>query len=102
MLKVSQLATRLAGLKPSTAYLISVRAQNSAGLGPSSPAVSATTRKPREFKNEAGFWILWGTVISLRSSVSAGNRCQKSGKFILYDFLAKKSTLPWLKALNFY
>ncbi|XP_075869502.1 contactin-3 [Nelusetta ayraudi] len=45
-LRVLHLTARLSGLKPSTVYLISVRAQNSAGPGPSSPAVSATTRKP--------------------------------------------------------
>ncbi|XP_074501928.1 contactin-4 isoform X1 [Sebastes fasciatus] len=36
----------LSGLKGSTAYLISVRAQNSAGLGPCSPAFNITTKKP--------------------------------------------------------
>uniref|UniRef100_A0A6Q2WS04 Contactin-3 n=1 Tax=Esox lucius TaxID=8010 RepID=A0A6Q2WS04_ESOLU len=36
----------LSGLKGSTVYQISVRAQNSAGAGPSSPAVNVTTKKP--------------------------------------------------------
>ncbi|TNN78622.1 Contactin-4 [Liparis tanakae] len=36
----------LSGLKGSTVYLISVRAQNSAGLGPCSPAFNNTTKKP--------------------------------------------------------
>ncbi|KAF6728555.1 Contactin-4, partial [Oryzias melastigma] len=36
----------LSGLKASTVYQISVRAQNSAGLGPCSPAINITTRKP--------------------------------------------------------
>uniref|UniRef100_A0A4W6FQY0 Contactin 4 n=1 Tax=Lates calcarifer TaxID=8187 RepID=A0A4W6FQY0_LATCA len=36
----------LSGLKSSTVYLISVRAQNSAGLGPCSPAFNITTKKP--------------------------------------------------------
>lgn len=39
----------LSGLKGSTVYLISVRAQNSTGLGPCSPAFNITTRKPHEF-----------------------------------------------------
>lgn len=38
----------LSGLKSSTAYLISVRAQNSAGLGPCSPSFNVTTKKPRK------------------------------------------------------
>uniref|UniRef100_A0A8C4I1H7 Contactin-4 n=1 Tax=Dicentrarchus labrax TaxID=13489 RepID=A0A8C4I1H7_DICLA len=36
----------LSGLKGSTVYLISVRAQNSAGLGPCSPPFNITTKKP--------------------------------------------------------
>ncbi|XP_033481407.2 contactin-4 isoform X2 [Epinephelus lanceolatus] len=36
----------LSGLKGSTVYLISVRAQNSAGLGPCSSAFNITTKKP--------------------------------------------------------
>ncbi|XP_044038618.1 contactin-4 isoform X2 [Siniperca chuatsi] len=36
----------LSGVKGSTVYLISVRAQNSAGLGPCSPAFNITTKKP--------------------------------------------------------
>ncbi|KAG7268144.1 hypothetical protein CRUP_016475 [Coryphaenoides rupestris] len=34
------------GLKPSTPYLVTVRARNSAGLGPASPACNITTKKP--------------------------------------------------------
>uniref|UniRef100_UPI003AB008E5 contactin-4 n=1 Tax=Centroberyx gerrardi TaxID=166262 RepID=UPI003AB008E5 len=44
--KVVDTAALLSGLKGSTVYLISVRAQNSAGLGPSSPALNVTTKKP--------------------------------------------------------
>uniref|UniRef100_A0A8C5H961 Contactin-3-like n=1 Tax=Gouania willdenowi TaxID=441366 RepID=A0A8C5H961_GOUWI len=36
----------LSGLKGGTLYLISVRAQNSAGLGPWSPALNISTKKP--------------------------------------------------------
>lgn len=46
--RVMDTAAILSGLKGSTSYLISVRAQNSAGAGPSSPAVNVTTKKPRE------------------------------------------------------
>uniref|UniRef100_A0AAV2M6A8 Uncharacterized protein n=1 Tax=Knipowitschia caucasica TaxID=637954 RepID=A0AAV2M6A8_KNICA len=43
---VTTTTARLSALKPSTVYLISVRAQNSAGLGPRSPAFNITTKKP--------------------------------------------------------
>uniref|UniRef100_A0A4W5NSF9 Contactin 3a, tandem duplicate 1 n=1 Tax=Hucho hucho TaxID=62062 RepID=A0A4W5NSF9_9TELE len=46
MVRVTDPAALLSGLKGSTVYLISVRAQNSAGAGPSSPAVNVTTKKP--------------------------------------------------------
>jgi len=36
------------GLKPSTPYLVTVRARNSAGLGPASPTCNVTTKKPRK------------------------------------------------------
>ncbi|XP_063072502.1 contactin-4 [Engraulis encrasicolus] len=39
-------AANITGLKGSTLYLISVRAHNSAGTGPDSKPVNATTRKP--------------------------------------------------------
>ncbi|XP_029906849.1 contactin-4 isoform X1 [Myripristis murdjan] len=44
--RVVDAAALLSGLKGSTVYLISVRAQNSAGFGPSSPALNVTTKKP--------------------------------------------------------
>ncbi|XP_056157520.1 contactin-4 [Lampris incognitus] len=43
---VTDTAALLSGLKASTVYVISVRAQNSAGIGPSSPAFNITTKKP--------------------------------------------------------
>lgn len=46
--RISNTTALLTGLKGSTVYLISVRAQNSAGLGPCSPALNITTKKPRE------------------------------------------------------
>lgn len=54
MVKVTDTVALLSGLMGSTLYLISVRAQNSAGAGPSSPAVNVTTKKPREFFSEMG------------------------------------------------
>lgn len=53
----------LSGLKGSTVYLISVRAQNSAGLGPCSPAFNITTRKPREFPHTGPKNVLCVIVI---------------------------------------
>nr|XP_043881003.1 contactin-4 [Solea senegalensis] len=44
--KVINTSALLSGLKGSTVYLISVRAQNSAGHGPCSPAINITTKKP--------------------------------------------------------
>uniref|UniRef100_A0A673CAA7 Contactin 4 n=1 Tax=Sphaeramia orbicularis TaxID=375764 RepID=A0A673CAA7_9TELE len=44
--RVINTTARLSGLKGSTDYQISVRAQNSAGLGPSSPVFNITTKKP--------------------------------------------------------
>uniref|UniRef100_A0A3B3ZDP5 Fibronectin type-III domain-containing protein n=1 Tax=Periophthalmus magnuspinnatus TaxID=409849 RepID=A0A3B3ZDP5_9GOBI len=44
--RVANSTVRLSSLKPSTVYLISVRAQNSAGLGPGSPPFNITTKKP--------------------------------------------------------
>uniref|UniRef100_A0A8D0D2N1 Contactin 4 n=1 Tax=Sander lucioperca TaxID=283035 RepID=A0A8D0D2N1_SANLU len=44
--RVIDATSLLSGLKGSTVYLISVRAQNSAGLGPCSPAFNITTKKP--------------------------------------------------------
>uniref|UniRef100_A0A671Z2B1 Contactin-4-like n=1 Tax=Sparus aurata TaxID=8175 RepID=A0A671Z2B1_SPAAU len=44
--RITNTTALLTGLKGSTVYLISVRAQNSAGLGPCSPALNITTKKP--------------------------------------------------------
>ncbi|KAM6927796.1 contactin-4 [Xenentodon cancila] len=44
--RVTNSTALLAGLKGSTEYLISVRAQNSAGLGPGSRSISISTKKP--------------------------------------------------------
>ncbi|XP_015243548.1 PREDICTED: contactin-4-like isoform X2 [Cyprinodon variegatus] len=44
--RVTNCTALLSGLTSSTVYLISVRAQNSAGFGPSSPSFTVTTKKP--------------------------------------------------------
>lgn len=38
----------VSGLRPSTAYYLSVAAFNTAGPGPQSPPINATTKEPRE------------------------------------------------------
>ncbi|KAM7402586.1 hypothetical protein PAMP_017810 [Pampus punctatissimus] len=56
----------LSGLKGSTVYLISVRAQNSAGLGPCSPAFNITTKKPPPSQPPGNIeWNLTNSKISL-------------------------------------
>uniref|UniRef100_A0A8C1LGU4 Contactin 4 n=1 Tax=Cyprinus carpio TaxID=7962 RepID=A0A8C1LGU4_CYPCA len=44
--RVTETSVNITGLKGSTLYLISVRAHNSAGTGPSSAPISITTKKP--------------------------------------------------------
>uniref|UniRef100_A0A3Q1AUF9 Contactin 4 n=1 Tax=Amphiprion ocellaris TaxID=80972 RepID=A0A3Q1AUF9_AMPOC len=46
IVRVINSSALLSGLKGSAVYLISVRAQNSAGLGPCSPSFNITTKKP--------------------------------------------------------
>uniref|UniRef100_A0A3Q3N4W9 Contactin-4-like n=1 Tax=Mastacembelus armatus TaxID=205130 RepID=A0A3Q3N4W9_9TELE len=56
----------LSGLKGSTVYLISVRALNSAGLGPCSPAFNITTKKPPPSKSPRNIeWNLTNSKIFL-------------------------------------
>uniref|UniRef100_A0A673LTJ5 Contactin-4-like n=1 Tax=Sinocyclocheilus rhinocerous TaxID=307959 RepID=A0A673LTJ5_9TELE len=44
--RVTESSVKITGLKGSTLYLMSVRAHNSAGTGPSSAPISITTKKP--------------------------------------------------------
>uniref|UniRef100_A0A672H5Q5 Contactin 4 n=1 Tax=Salarias fasciatus TaxID=181472 RepID=A0A672H5Q5_SALFA len=56
----------LSGLKASRVYLISVRAQNSAGLGPCSPPFNITTKKPPPSQPPGGIqWNLTNSKIFL-------------------------------------
>uniref|UniRef100_A0A3B5AXQ0 Fibronectin type-III domain-containing protein n=1 Tax=Stegastes partitus TaxID=144197 RepID=A0A3B5AXQ0_9TELE len=55
----------LSGLKGSTVYLISVRAQNSAGLGPCSPSFNITTKKPPSRPPGSIEWNLTNSKIFL-------------------------------------
>uniref|UniRef100_A0A3Q0SQA0 Fibronectin type-III domain-containing protein n=1 Tax=Amphilophus citrinellus TaxID=61819 RepID=A0A3Q0SQA0_AMPCI len=55
----------LSGLKGSTLYLISVRAQNSAGLGPCSPPFNVTTKKPPSQPPGSIEWNLTNSKIFL-------------------------------------
>uniref|UniRef100_A0AAQ4QR38 Contactin 3a, tandem duplicate 1 n=1 Tax=Gasterosteus aculeatus aculeatus TaxID=481459 RepID=A0AAQ4QR38_GASAC len=65
-LRVVGTTALLSGLKGSTAYVISVRAQNSAGLGPCSPAFNYTTKKPPPRQPPANIeWNLTNSKIFL-------------------------------------
>lgn len=65
-MRVINTTALLSGLKGSTVYLISVRAQNSAGLGPCSPAFNITTKKPPPSQPPGNIeWNLTNSKISL-------------------------------------
>ncbi|XP_067362041.1 contactin-4 isoform X1 [Channa argus] len=64
--RVTDTAARLSGLKSSTVYLISVRAQNSAGLGPCTPAFNISTKKPPPSQSPGNIeWNLTNSKIFL-------------------------------------
>nr|XP_020448607.1 contactin-4-like [Monopterus albus]XP_020448608.1 contactin-4-like [Monopterus albus] len=66
IVKVINTTALLSGLKGSTVYLISVRAQNSAGLGPCSPAFNITTKKPPPSQSPGNIeWNLTNSKIFL-------------------------------------
>ncbi|XP_047437898.1 contactin-4 [Mugil cephalus] len=77
----------LSGLKGSTAYQISVRAQNSAGLGPRSPAFNITTKKPPPSRPPGNIeWNLTNSKIFLNwEHVKAmENESQVTGYKVVY------------------
>ncbi|CAG5984343.1 unnamed protein product [Menidia menidia] len=77
----------LSGLKSSTTYLISVRAQNSAGLGPSSSCVNITTKKPPPKQPPGSIeWNLTNSKIFLNwEHVKAmGNESEVTGYKVAY------------------
>ncbi|XP_010880252.2 contactin-4 isoform X2 [Esox lucius] len=77
----------LSGLKGSTVYQISVRAQNSAGAGPSSPAVNVTTKKPPPSQPPGNIeWNLTNSKIFLNwEHVKAmGNESEVTGYKVVY------------------
>uniref|UniRef100_A0A674CST6 Contactin-4-like n=1 Tax=Salmo trutta TaxID=8032 RepID=A0A674CST6_SALTR len=82
----------------STVYLISVRAQNSAGAGPSSPAVNVTTKKPPPSQPPGNIeWNLTNSKIFLSwEHVKAmGNESEVTGYKVLYrqNWLGKTSVV---------
>uniref|UniRef100_A0A673XMP4 Contactin-3 n=1 Tax=Salmo trutta TaxID=8032 RepID=A0A673XMP4_SALTR len=82
MVKVTDTVALLSGLMGSTLYLISVRAQNSAGAGPSSPAVNVTTKKPPPSQPPGNIeWNLTNSKIFLKwEHVKAmGNESEVTG-----------------------
>uniref|UniRef100_A0A3Q2C979 Fibronectin type-III domain-containing protein n=1 Tax=Cyprinodon variegatus TaxID=28743 RepID=A0A3Q2C979_CYPVA len=64
--RVTNCTALLSGLTSSTVYLISVRAQNSAGFGPSSPSFTVTTKKPPSQPPGAIEWNLTNSKIFLK------------------------------------
>nr|XP_040060354.1 contactin-4 [Gasterosteus aculeatus aculeatus] len=86
-LRVVGTTALLSGLKGSTAYVISVRAQNSAGLGPCSPAFNYTTKKPPPRQPPANIeWNLTNSKIFLNwEHVKATeNESEVTGYKVLY------------------
>ncbi|XP_041743354.1 contactin-4-like isoform X2 [Coregonus clupeaformis] len=96
MVKVTDTVALLSGLMGSTLYLISVRAQNSAGAGPSSPAVKVTTKKPPPSQPPGNIeWNLTNSKIFLKwEHVKAmGNESEVTGYKVVYrqNWLGKTS-----------
>lgn len=65
--RVTESSVNITGLKGSTVYLVSVRAHNSAGTGPSSAPISITTKKPRK----SGLL----SVLTMHSSTVVDKKC---------------------------
>uniref|UniRef100_A0A673XM30 Contactin-3 n=1 Tax=Salmo trutta TaxID=8032 RepID=A0A673XM30_SALTR len=98
MVKVTDTVALLSGLMGSTLYLISVRAQNSAGAGPSSPAVNVTTKKPPPSQPPGNIeWNLTNSKIFLKwEHVKAmGNESEVTGYKVVYrqNWLGKSSVV---------
>ncbi|XP_064812574.1 contactin-4-like [Oncorhynchus masou masou] len=96
IVKVTDTVALLSGLMGSTLYLISVRAQNSAGAGPSSPAVNVTTKKPPPSQPPGNIeWNLTNSKIFLKwEHVKAmGNESEVTGYKVVYrqNWLGKSS-----------
>ncbi|XP_037346353.2 contactin-4 [Pungitius pungitius] len=86
-LRVADTTALLSGLKGSTAYGISVRAQNSAGLGPCSPAFNYTTKKPPPRQPPGNIeWNLTNSKIFLNWEhvKAAENESEVTGYKVLY------------------
>uniref|UniRef100_A0A3Q2PQM8 Fibronectin type-III domain-containing protein n=1 Tax=Fundulus heteroclitus TaxID=8078 RepID=A0A3Q2PQM8_FUNHE len=87
VLKVTDSTALLSGLKSSKVYLISVRAQNSAGFGPSSPSFSVTTKKPPPSQPPGAIeWNLTNSKIFLKweSITASQNESEVTGYKVVY------------------
>ncbi|XP_043978218.1 contactin-4 [Gambusia affinis] len=85
--RVTDSSALLSGLKSSTVYMISVRAQNSAGLGPSSPSISVATKKPPPSQPPGAIeWNLTNSKIFLKwEHVKASqNESEVTGYKVVY------------------
>uniref|UniRef100_A0AAQ5ZG08 Contactin 4 n=1 Tax=Amphiprion ocellaris TaxID=80972 RepID=A0AAQ5ZG08_AMPOC len=97
IVRVINSSALLSGLKGSAVYLISVRAQNSAGLGPCSPSFNITTKKPRESPPGSIEWNLTNSKIFLNwEHVKAmDNESEVTGYKVVYrqNFHGKTTVL---------
>ncbi|XP_075997483.1 contactin-4 [Genypterus blacodes] len=96
--RVMDTTALLSGLKGSTVYLISVRAQNSAGFGPCSPAFNITTKKPPPSQPPGNIeWNLTNSKISLnwKHVKAMENESEVTGYKVLYrqNWLGRSAVL---------
>ncbi|XP_005989277.1 contactin-2 [Latimeria chalumnae] len=62
-----EISARISGLKPSTLYLVAVRAYNSAGTGPASPSTKVTTKKAPPSQPPGNVtWKLQGSTVTIK------------------------------------
>lgn len=85
--RITNTTALLTGLKGSTVYLISVRAQNSAGLGPCSPALNVTTKKPRESAIVLQHAHRFTCTDFQKQSVACQYREEELCQFVIFLFL---------------
>lgn len=68
----NETSIKITGLRSNLAYYTAVRAYNSAGAGPFSATVNATTKKPREYHPENWGQPKWAGSTWRRGKESTG------------------------------
>uniref|UniRef100_A0A673GB75 Contactin-4-like n=1 Tax=Sinocyclocheilus rhinocerous TaxID=307959 RepID=A0A673GB75_9TELE len=106
--RVTETSVNITGLKGSTLYLISVRAHNSAGTGPSSVPISITTKKPPPSQPPGNIeWNLTNSKVFLNwEHVKAmDNESEVTGykviSFFALKLLSRQSTNTLLTAMDY-